>query len=623
MKHLLCDWILSCVLSVQPVTPLPELYYGTLLYDYYQDDYQQALLDALIVEQRGAVGDQVARFELAKGSFAFADGMYAMAEQTFASVGSGELTPLDRMRLSFHLAREHLRRQDWDGVARDLAQIDLGKNWLGHERIHPEVEFMRAELATHNGDFAAAQTAIARIDEMQSMRAYALFNLGVAMRQAGQLDAAAAVFTTLGDSEVYAEDALDLKQRALVALSLVNRQRTQTATAESVLGGMPAAGRYRDLALTSYGGLAMDNGNYELAARIWLTLKTDGYWTESSATAQLAFPMSLEHMASRAQALTNYYAAEQNFETRLASLQGIARQAEDPVWVGHLLTVFAQPDSSDAAAGAVLDEWRRTLGHTDWLEWLAGEDVHELLLQWRELHTMSDWLNALPDELTTFDALAIEQRRRAAAARELIDTRHLRQRRDEAAAALAELNGRIDYLSRETPQRNDAWMLTLADAEQTALLHDLAAKRGFLLANTPDDAARQKLVARIDHLQGLVFWDLVEQRPARIRAVQKDAASVAAVRDEIDAGLSRVAQAEGTIAAGVQTDFLAFQTRADAITAEVDSAIAQRETRLAEQIRAGIRGEMAQVERQLLITRIAIARATDALALEQGNGDVR
>ena len=184
MKEFLCDWILSCVLTVQPVTPLPDLYYGTVLYDYYQDDYQQALLDALIIERRDVVGEDPVRLQLAKGSFAFADGMFAMAEQTFASVREGELTPLDKMRLSFHLAREDFRRQDWAGVERNLVNIDLGKSWLGHERIHPEVEFMRAEVATQKGDFAAAQTAIDRIDPKQGFRAYALFNLGVAERSA-------------------------------------------------------------------------------------------------------------------------------------------------------------------------------------------------------------------------------------------------------------------------------------------------------------------------------------------------------------------------------------------------------------------------------------------------------
>ena len=621
MKEFLCDWILSCVLSVQPVTPLADLYYGTVLYDYYQDDYQQALLDTLIVERRGAVGTDPVRLQLAKGSFAFADGMFAMAEQTFASVGDGELTPLDKMRLSFHLAREDFRRQDWDGVERNLANIDLGKSWLGHERIHPEVEFMRAELATERGDFTAAQTAIERIDPKQPFRAYALFNLGVSMRAANQLEQAEQTFATLGAMDVYEADALDLKQRALVALSLVKRQRTEAASAQTVLGGLPAEGRYRDLALTSYGGLAMDNGDYELAARIWLSLKKDAYWSESSATAQLGFPMSLEHMSSRELALTNYRAAEANFEGRLGELQSVAQRAEDPVWVGGLLQVFAQPQDDEKTTNAVMDEWRQSLGHTDWLEWLATEDVQELLLQWRELHSMQDWLKGLPEELSTFDALAAEQRRRAAAAREMIDTRGLLDRRAQVSTQLADMHARIDAFNHAAPERTSAWMLALANDDEAKLLNDLASKRALLM-QMPDDPARVQLLAKIDYLEGIAFWNLVDESETRLRDAEKAASETEGLLAGIDSKLERVAHAEGVIAEGVQTDFLAFQTRADSITAQVAVAIADRETRLGDQIRSGIHREIAQVERQLLVTRIAIARATDELAMERGGNDM-
>ncbi len=624
MKAFLCDWILSCVLSVQPVTPLPDLYYGTVLYDYYQDDYQQALLDTLIVERRGVVGNDPAteavRLQLAKGSFAFADGMFAMAEQTFASVGEGELTPLDKMRLSFHLAREEFRTQDWAGVERNLANIDLGKSWLGQERIHPEVEFMRAEVAIERGDFAAAQIAISRIDAKQAFRPYALFNLGVAMRSAGQLEQAEQTFATLGAMDVYQSDALDLKQRALVALSLIKRQRTEVTSAESVLGGLPADGRYRDLALTSYGGLAMDNGNYELAARIWLSLKKDAYWSESNATAQLGFPMSLEHMASRELALTNYRAAETNFEGRLTTLHGIAARAEDPAWIGGLLKVFAQPDDEEATHG-VMEEWRKSLGHTDWLEWLATEDVQALLQEWRELHAMQDWLGELPQELTIFDGLATEQRRRAAAARELIDTRGLIERRAQAAQQISQMHQRINAFEQATPERKSDWMLAIADADETKLLNSLAAKRALLM-QTPDDPTRSQLLARIDHLEGIVFWNLVDESGTRLRDSEKAATQTQDMLTELDSKIARVAHAEGQIAAGVQTDFLAFQTRADSITAMVAVALADRQTRLGNQIRSGIHREIAQVERQLLVTRIAIARATDELAIEKTGVDV-
>jgi hypothetical protein len=323
-------------------------------------------------------------------------------------------------------------------------------------------------------------------------------------------------------------------------------------------------------------------------------------------------------MSSRELALTNYRAAEATFEGRLSELQTVAARAEDPVWLGGLLQVFAQPESEDTT-DSVMNEWRQTLGHTDWLEWLATEDVQELLLQWRELQAMQEWLKDLPDELATFDALAAEQRRRAAAARELIDTRGLREHREQAAQVLADMHARIDALTAATPERTAEWMLAFANADEAKLLNGLSAKRALLM-QTPDDATRAQLLARVDYLEGIAFWNLVEDRMTRVRAVENEATQTAEQLAEIDAKLVRVARAEGALAAGIQTDFLAFQTRADAITREVAVAIAARETRLGDQIRSGIHREIAQVERQLLVTRIAIARATDQLALDQTAG---
>lgn len=181
------------------------------------------------------------------------------------------------------------------------------------------------------------------------------------------------------------------------------------------------------------------------------------------------------------------------------------------------------------------------------------------------------------------------------------------------------MHARIDALEKATPERTAAWMLTLADADEAKLLNDLSAKRALLM-QTPDDSARARLLARIDYLEGIAFWNLVEERLSRLRDSAKAATATEGLLADIDSKLARVSRAEGVIAAGVQTDFLAFQTRADAITAMVAVALADRETRLGDQIRSGIHREIAQVERQLLVTRIAIARATDQLALQQTGG---
>jgi hypothetical protein len=626
MKGLFCDWLLSCAIAAAPVTPLPDLYYGTVLYSYYQDDTSQALLDAMVAQQRNQLGDDPVRYDLAKGSFAFAEGMYQFAEQTFAGIADAELKPIDRMRLSFHLAREYFRREDWNKAAELIKDVDLGKSWLGRERFHPEVEFMRAELATRAGDWSAARTAIDHIDAQSAFHAYARFNLGVAQRAAGDLDGAAESFTKLSELDVYTEEALDLKQRSLLALAFIRRAQTETTSAEYILGALPSRTRYRDLAMSSYGGLAMDTGDYKLAARVWMTLADNDYWTQSSAAARLALPMSLEQMSSRELALSQYRTAEAMYEARVGKLTNLVAKVDDPAWMGELLQVFAAaPASADedeaARRQALMDQWRETFGHTDWLEWLAAEDVHELLLQWRELKDISDWLNALPEELATFDGLTKEQRRRSAAARELITAEGLTDRRAAIAAEISALNTSIAAMRAATPERTTEWMLKLADPDQAARLRDLAEKRSLVQTHAKP-AEQPRLLARIDRIEGLLFWEFVETRPERLRELDKALREAQALATDVDERLVRITRAENEFSAGVETDFLAFQSRADDITRQVALALNDRQTRLADQVRNGIRREVAQLERHLLITRMAIARATDALALS-ADGEAR
>ena len=439
MKAFFCELIFSCAVAAPGAMPVDELTYRNMLYSYYQQDNQQALVAALVAREQGREGDNPVRFDLARGSFAFSDGMYGYARETFDSVAEGELTDLDRMRLAFHLAREYHRRQDWAQLGPQLEKIDLGKSWLGRRKFHPEVEFMRAELAVHTGRYADAEAALARLDEEDPLRAYGLFNLGVAMREAEDLEGAERALQALAATPLEDEDnaeLADLKERAKLALSFVARERQQPRNAEAVLGALPAESRYRDLAMAAYGGLAMETEDYELAARIWMTLQQQDYWTSSTAQARLGFPVSLEKLASQDMALLQYRAAEQSFQNRLAVLTDLNEQAADPIWVRGLLLVFSAPDRDQQRMNQIMDRWEEQLGHTDWIEWLATEATHEVLLEWRELLGMQDWLDQLPGELASFEEVAVERKRRAATARTMLH--------DEGLTAVPEHGQRAD-----------------------------------------------------------------------------------------------------------------------------------------------------------------------------------
>ncbi|MCB1684027.1 MAG: hypothetical protein KDI31_06070 [Pseudomonadales bacterium] len=621
MKAFLCELILSCVLAAPGAKPVEELTYGTLLYSYYQDDYAQALLEAEVAKAQGRRGTDPVRFDLATGSFAFSEGMYGMARDTFESVAASELTELDRMRLAFHLAREYHRRGDWNALALELDKIDLGKSWRGREKIHPEVEFMRAELAVQRGQLALAESALEKLESDDPLKAYGLFNLGVAYRAGGDLDSANRTFVRVAEGEPRDAESLDLIQRAKLAQAYVARQQHAAADAETVLGGLPGQGRYRDIALASYGGLAMENQDYALAARIWLTLQNQDYWTSSTAQARIGFPLSLERLASQDQALAQYRSAEQDFENRLAVIGGLRRQAQDPVWVQSLLQVFSAPERDESQMSTLVDRWQSELGHTDWLEWLATEDTHKVLLEWRELLEMQNWLDELPADLAAYESLAAERRRRSAAARELLHDNELLHQKDVLAAQIEAQSRQYQVLTLATAERTPEWMRGFADATERGRIDQLENMRELIRKGM---SAREstRWLQRIDRLEGILYWELVEQREVRLRDLRKQLTEneqlLAAVNERID----RVQSAEAEFAAGVETDFLMFADRARELRRDVDRARNAREIALADQLHQGLAKEQERLERYLLITRIGIARATDQLALAADLGGV-
>lgn len=609
----LCELILSCTLSVAGAKPIDELTYGTVLYEYYQQDYAAAMLATLVAEEQGYVGDNPIRFELAKGSFAFSDAMYDYARETFEGVPQEELTDIDQMRLAFHLAREYQRREDWQRLGEQLERIDLGRTWLGREKFHPEVEYMRADLAVQRSDFTAAQNALQKLKRDDPLKAYGLFNLGVAYKGSGDLPSARDVFSELAGMEADSDEAHDLVQRARLALAFIARQQDDPVEAANVLGALPADGRYRDIAMASYGGLAMDNGDYQLAARIWLTLQNQQYWTTSTATARLGFPISLENLASREMALAQYRNAEASFEARLTSLNGLSRQSEDPSWVRGILNVFSAPERDAGQMSIVMQEWQEQLGHTDWLEWLSTERVHKVLLQWRELEGMDVWLGHLPETISAYEELSHEQKRRSAAARSLLVDRELLISRDRLAQRSVDIATRLRALDAQQPTPDADWMLMLANDEEAEFIGDLAEMRSMVARMNATDQV--KWHRRLERLNGVVFWTLVVESSERIRALQRKLNENNLLLEDVDQRIARVQGAERQFVAGVETDFLSFIDRATAISDQVRTARDRREVMLAQEVKAGMQREMRQVEQYLLVTRIAIARATDQLAM--------
>ena len=126
--------------------------------------------------------------------------------------------------------------------------------------------------------------------------------------------------------------------------------------------------------------------------------------------------------------------------------------------VRGLLQVFAahslpEPehlsDQERHKLGQFISQWRAELGHADWLEWLADDAVHTMLMQWRELGEMRAWLGELPGQVQALREVAHERQRRGQLAQVMLIDDGLLARRESLLAELA----RIEQDSRRWLQK--------------------------------------------------------------------------------------------------------------------------------------------------------------------------
>jgi hypothetical protein len=293
------------------------------------------------------------------------------------------------------------------------------------------------------------------------------------------------------------------------------------------------------------------------------------------------------------------------------SLEGSTTRVADPAWIDGLLDAFANPDA-DARARA-LGRFDESFGTASWLEWLSGEDVHRVMVEWRELTGMASWLSRLPERIEAFEEITTERRRRTAAAAELLNETALLGRRAELALRIEQLERDLSELQRQSARPEPDWMRKLATAEERRLIEDLSAKSALVTAHMPA-AERARFQARIDRLMGVVFWQIADDRMTRARALARQLNESRDLLADIDTRIERLAGAEQQFAAGVETDFLALTRRTDRVSERVAGALDARRRTIARALQQGLEQEMARTRQYLLTARIAIARATDQLA---------
>ena len=614
MKRLLCELIFSCVMATSEPMSVDELTYRTMLYDYYQGAYDNALVGIMVAEQQNRTGSDPVRFALAKGSVAFEDGLLGYARSAFAQLPSESLTDIDSLRIGFHLARVSHRQQQWAQLSSELDQIKRAQDALGMEQ-HPEVSYLTADLALQQDAFVQAGEAIDGLDDDEPFRGFGLFNLGVALRDAGRTEESADMFRLLTAMPGRNDEVRDLKERGRLALAHLARTEARSEDAKSILEDLPTGSRYRDAALAAYGTLAMEQKDFDLAARIWLTLKQDEKWHTSNAVAHLGFPMALEGMTEPRWVLTHYQSAEREYSQRLEVLEGVQLRTQNVEWVRRLAQAVTASGVEDEGLAGLVEEWEHDIAREEWLEWLAAEDVDALLREWRALADMTRWLESVPETLGVFAQVSTEQVQRTANLKAALVDDDVQVRRESLQQEVDRIDQRLAWLDNNPPIPDSDWMLAVADDARRVRVEELLT----MIAQAKDLSGTEgaRLRERAERLLGIVFYELADDFPDHRWRLQRQKQDVLKALADVDTRVLRVRNAEETFVSGAGMTAERYLPRVDDLRQRIAAALASRETALAGLLQSRMQAESQRIEQYLFMTRVAIAQASDQLALSE------
>lgn len=442
IKEFFCEIFFSCAVATASPLTVDELMHRSVLFDAYQSDYSAAFVKALAMEEAGMLDKDDTDFALTKASLAVQQGLFGYASQTFAAIENRPLTEGDRLRLSLEKARLHHQRGDLAALKQELAIIDSMGDGHSAATNHPELLYLQADLLLQQQRFKQAGALIENLRHDEPYRAYALFNMAMALREAERGSDAWDVLELLLAMPGDRAEVRDLRDRGRLAMAHLSGELNRADDAAPLLEDLPADSRYRPAALMAYGTHALRQGDNALAARVFGSVVRDEPWLTSASYAQVALPIALQGMTEPALVLDQFRMAQSRLERRAAVLAQVQKQLLDRAFVADLLRSLTSNTDNELKSNRSTAAWRGELSGREWLDWLAADELAAPIAAWRDYITLVQFAESVPARLDKLaekpgsEAAQSELRARAVTLRQHLNAA-IQNQEDNIAALLA------------------------------------------------------------------------------------------------------------------------------------------------------------------------------------------
>ena len=542
-------------------TTIKDLYYGDVLFYFYQDDYFNALTRLRAAQDKGRVSHHADEAELLLGGLYLSYGEHLEAGKIFERLLARNVSPSVANRAWFYLGKVWYQRSYWSQAEGALRKV---KGELP-PRLEAEKRNLLAQVLIQQGRY---DDAIAELNGWRGppdWTAYAQFNLGVALVRKGRMNDAATMLDGVGRMQTSDEELLALRDKANLALGYAYLQTDQAANAKPVLQRVRLQGAQSNKALLAVGWAESAEKNYREALVPWMELHRRNLLDAAVQESYLAVPFAFAKLNANAQAADYYNTAILSYSDESARIDESIAAIRNGKLLDTLLTHdragnqgwFWQLENLPQAPES------RYLYHL-----LAGNEFQEGLKNYRDLNFMQRNLAEWSRSLVAFG--------------DMVDTRQAAyaQRLPKIDASLAgvdpkELQGkRVELESRLSSAEHSGDVVALATAHEQEMWSKILSLEDTLAAQI-DDRSLDETRDKVHLLKGVLSWQLNESYKARIWTTRRSLKDLDLALREMEKRWLRVQQARDSFpndTAGFATRVAALKPRIDALNTRLATA---------------------------------------------------
>lgn len=387
---------------------LRDLKYGTILFDYYQQNYFASLIGYEVANSRGELNHQINEARLLHGGMTLSYGLPDEAEGIFQQLlnadstsdsTSGrtvdndsriEITDEVRNKAWFYLAKMYYHKGEGKKAATTLGYIhgDIPQD------IQNEFNYLATLINIRNRNLNSAEQALDGVMKGSVFEPYLIFNLASSQLANGDTKRSEINFQKVIEyGKAHPQEEFQvLADRAKQALAHINIEQENLLGAWSHLQFVRTTGLYSNRALLSYGWTAIKLERYDMAIPALSVLDKRSISIAEVQEAKVLLAHLYEQQRAPRTALKHYLLAERAFASGIESIAS-ARRIIDGQRIPEefVINLDAMMDETDWYGSEPSLDYNKLTPFL--IELMSSNSFHTVLKELRDLYALRENLN--------------------------------------------------------------------------------------------------------------------------------------------------------------------------------------------------------------------------------------